>query len=252
MQLENKVTLITGAASGIGRAAAKLFAREGAKLILTDIDTVGGEETTQSIIDKGGDAIFIRTNVAKTEQVEALIQLGVEKYGRLDCAFNNAGIGGLPLRLADVPEDDFDRIIAVNVKGVWLCMKNEIPQMMAQGGGTIVNTASVAGLVGSHSLPIYGASKHAVVGMSKTAAIEYARKNIRVNAICPAVIRTPMAMGGLSGSNNQFLDAAIAGNPSRRLGEAHEVAAAALWLLSDASSFTNGAALTIDGGFTAQ
>lgn len=251
MQLENKVTLITGAASGIGRAAALLFAREGATLILADTNQEGGEETAQRVSEKGGEAIFIRTDVAQAAEVETLIRQAVDKYGRLDCAFNNAGIAGMPVRLADVPEDDFDRIIAVNVKGVWLCMKHEIPQMIAQGGGAIVNTASVAGLVGSHSLPIYGASKHAVVGMSKTAAIEYARKNVRVNALCPAVIRTPMATGGLS-ANDHFLDAAIAGNPSRRLGEAHEVAAAALWLLSDAASFTTGAALTVDGGFSAQ
>lgn len=250
-QLDNKIALITGASSGIGRAAALLFAREGARLVLADVDVTGGEETGQMVTDKGGEAIFVRTDVSQAAQVEALVQRAVGEYGRLDCAFNNAGIAGLPVRMAEVPEDDFDRIMAVNVKGVWLCMKHEIPQMMAQGGGAIVNTASVAGLVGSHSLPIYGASKHAVVGMSKTAAVEYARKNIRVNCVCPAVIRTPMATGGL-GEHSPFLDAAIAANPSRRLGEASEVAAAVLWLCSDAASFTTGAALTVDGGFTAQ
>ena len=214
-QLDNKIALITGASSGIGRAAALLFAREGARLVLADVDVAGGEETAQMVTDKGGEAIFVRTDVSQAAQVEALVQRAVGEYGRLDCAFNNAGIAGLPVRMAEVPEDDFDRIMAVNVKGVWLCMKHEIPQMMAQGGGAIVNTASVAGLVGSHSLPIYGASKHAVVGMSKTAAVEYARKNIRVNCVCPAVIRTPMAMGGL-GEHSPFLDAAIAANPSRR------------------------------------
>lgn len=250
-QLENKATLITGASSGIGRAAALLFAREGARLVLADVDVAGGEETAHMVTNRGGEAIFVRTDVAQAAQVEALVQRAVGEYGRLDCAFNNAGIAGLPVRMAEVPEDDFDRIMAVNVKGVWLCMKYEIPQMLAQGGGAIVNTASVAGLVGSHSLPIYGASKHAVVGMSKTAAVEYARKNIRVNCVCPAVIRTPMAMGGL-GEHSPFLEAAIAANPSRRLGEAAEVAAAVLWLCSDAASFTTGAALTVDGGFTAQ
>ncbi|MFQ5436481.1 MAG: SDR family oxidoreductase, partial [Anaerolineae bacterium] len=163
----------------------------------------------------------------------------------------NAGIEGDIVRTADVTEADFDRIMAVNVKGVWLCMKHQIPQMIAQGGGVIVNTASVAGLVGTHSMPVYGAGKHAVIGLTKSAALEYARKNIRINAVCPSVINTPMVRRGFT-SFPQFVEATKRLNPMRRLGEPEEVAAAVLWLCSAEASFVNGTALTVDGGFTAQ
>lgn len=248
---EDKVILITGAASGIGRETAVQLAKEGATLFLSDIDEAGGQETLDMVTAKGTEATFFAADVAQAAQVEAMVASCVEEYGRIDGAFNNAGIEGGSGRMADITEADFDRVMGINVKGVWLCMKYQIPQMIAQGGGSIVNTASVAGLVGSHSLSVYGASKHAVVGLSRSAAVEYVRKGVRVNAVCPAVIRTPMVERGFK-DNPRFVEATLQANPMRRLGEADEVAKAVMWLLSDASSFTNGATITVDGGFTAQ
>ncbi len=250
-RLQDKVTLITGGGSGIGRATAVIFAKEGAKLAVADVNADGGLDTVQMITDAGGEAFFIQADVSNSIQVQTMVGEVVAAYGRLDIAFNNAGIEGVPVRTMDVTEDDFDRIMAVNLKGVWLCLKYELEQMVAQESGVIVNTASVAGLVGAHSLPAYAASKHGVVGLTRTAAIEYAGKGIRVNAVCPAVIRTPMVARAIA-ALPRFETAVIHNNPSHRLGEADEVAKAVLWLCSDESSFTNGAALTVDGGFTAQ
>jgi len=249
--LQNKVVLVTGGASGIGRVTALALARAGAKVALADVDEAGGEATAQLIQEHGSEALFVKTDVGNAAAVQTLMQTIITTYSRLDCAFNNAGIEGLPTRTADASEDDFDRIMHVNVKGVWLCMKAEIQQMVAQGGGVIVNTASVAGLVGAHSLPIYSASKHAVVGLTKSAAVEYARKGVRVNAVCPTVIRTPMVERGLA-ALPEFMDVVKQSIPMRRIGEPEEVAAAVLWLFSDASRFVTGTTLTIDGGFTAQ
>ena len=249
--LQNKVVLVTGGASGIGRVTALALAQAGAKVALADVDAAGGEATAKLIQEHGSEALFVRTDVGDAAAVQSLMQTIITTYGRLDCAFNNAGIEGLPTRTADASEDDFDRIMRVNVKGVWLCMKAEIQQMVAQGGGVIVNTASVAGLVGAHSLPIYSASKHAVVGLTKSAAVEYARKGVRVNAVCPTVIRTPMVERGLA-ALPEFMDVVKQSIPMRRIGEPEEVAAAVLWLFSDASRFVTGTTLTIDGGFTAQ
>lgn len=250
-QLSNKVALITGGGSGIGRETAVLFTKHGAKIAIADVNATGGEETVQMITAHGGEAFFVQVEVSQATQVENMVNEVVARYGRLDIAFNNAGIEGHTHRTADVSETDFDQIMAVNVKGVWLCMKYQIPQMIAQGGGVIVNTSSVAGLVGTHSMPVYGASKHAVVGLTKSAALEYARKGIRVNAVCPSVIRTKMVERGFA-EFPQFVEATKRINPMRRLGEPNEVAAAALWLCSDAASFINGTALAVDGGFTAQ
>lgn len=202
------------------------------------------------IVQAGGEAIFIKADVAHAADVEVLIEKIVATYGRLDCAFNNAGIEIEHLPLADSDEEVFDRIMNVNVKGVWLCMKYEIRQMLKQGGGVIANTSSVAGLVGAPLQPIYAASKHAVIGLTKTAAVEYGRAGIRINAVCPGIIRTPM------------LDRAIAREPRReksiekahpigRLGEAEEIANAALWLCSDSASFVTGHSLAVDGGLVA-
>ena len=249
--LQNKVVLVTGGASGIGRVTALALAQAGAKVALADVDAAGGEATAKLIQEHGSEALFVRTDVGDAAAVQSLMQTIITTYGRLDCAFNNAGIEGLPTRTADASEDDFDRIMRVNVKGVWLCMKAEIQQMVAQGGGVIVNTASVAGLVGAHSLPIYSASKHAVVGLTKSAAVEYARKGVRVNAVCPTVIRTPMVERGLA-ALPEFMDVVKQSIPMRRIGEPEEVAAAVLWLFSDASRFVTGTTLSIDGGFTAQ
>ncbi len=249
--LQDKVVLVTGGASGIGQVTAYALAQVGAKVVVADVNAAAGEATAQVIRDKGGDALFVATDVGDAAAVQYLIQTIVQTYGRLDCAFNNAGIEGAPTRTADASEADFDQIMRVNVKGVWLCMKYEIQQMVAQGGGAIVNTASVAGLVGAHSLPIYAASKHAVVGLTKSAAVEYARKGVRVNAVCPTVIRTPMVERGLA-ALPQFMEIVQQSIPMRRIGEPEEVAAAVLWLCSDASKFVTGATLTVDGGFTAQ
>lgn len=251
MSLENKVALVTGGGSGIGRAAALALAREGARLVIADIDPAGGRESAQMVQAQGGQAIFVETDVCQAQATVALIERSVAEYGRLDCAFNNAGIEGAMARTADVTEDDFDRLIAVNLKGVWLCMKYEIQQMLQQGGGAIVNTASAAGLVGTHSMPVYGASKHGVVGLTKSAAIEYASKGIRINAVCPSVINTPMAERTFA-KFPQFEQGIKNMNPSRRLGEAAEVAEAVVWLCSEKASFVTGAALSVDGGFTAQ
>lgn len=250
-QLQNKVALITGGGSGIGRATAVLFAREGAQVVVADVNLDGAEETVQLIADEGGEAFAFQADVRRAVDVQAMVGEAVARYGRLDCAFNNAGIEGPPVRTMEVTEADFDLIMAVNLKGVWLCMKYELEQMVAQGGGAIVNTASVAGLVGAHSLPVYAASKHGVVGLTRSAAVEYGRKNIRINAVCPSVIDTPMVQRGFD-LFPQFVESTVRWNPMRRLGQAGEVARAVLWLCSDAASFTNGAALTVDGGFTAQ
>ncbi|VAW40519.1 hypothetical protein MNBD_CHLOROFLEXI01-3272 [hydrothermal vent metagenome] len=250
-QLAGKMALITGGGSGIGRETAVLFAKHGAKIAVVDLNSVGGQETVQMIADQGGDAFFIQADVSKTADVEQMMGEVVARYGRLDIAFNNAGIEGAPVRSAEVSEADFDQIMAVNVKGVWLCMKVELQQMLMQGSGVIVNTASVAGLIGAHSMSVYAASKHAIVGLTRTAAVEYAKKGIRVNAVCPAVIRTAMVERAIE-QLPKLEQGIIMNNPSHRLGETHEVAEAVLWLASDASSFTNGATLTVDGGLTAQ
>ncbi|MBK7894068.1 MAG: SDR family oxidoreductase [Anaerolineaceae bacterium] len=251
MQLDGKIALITGGGSGIGRETAVLFAHHGAKIAIADLNPDGGQATVQLIRDAGGSAFFVQTDVSQAAQVEAMVNEVVGEYGRLDIAFNNAGIEGAPVRTIDVTEEEFDQIMAVNAKGVWLCLKYEIQQMLLQGGGAIINTASVAGLIGAHSMPAYAASKHAVVGLTRTAAVEYARKGIRVNAVCPAVIRTPMIERAIE-QLPQLEQGAILNNPSRRLGAPREVAEAVLWLASDAASFTTGATLTVDGGLTAQ
>ena len=248
---EGKVVLVTGAGSGIGRATALVFAREGAKVVVSDIVVEGGEETVQQIKAAGGEAIFVKADVSKAADVEALITQTVETYGRLDCAFNNAGIEGGVKPTIDCTEEEFDRTIAVNLTGVWLCMKYEIQQMLSQGGGAIVNTASVAGLVGFPGLPDYVASKHGVLGLTKTAALEYAKSGIRVNAVCPGVIQTPMVERGAQLSPG-FDELAVSMEPVGRFGQPSEIGEAVVWLCSEAASFVTGHPMTVDGGLVAQ
>jgi|DewCreStandDraft_1066081.scaffolds.fasta_scaffold01427_25 NAD(P)-dependent dehydrogenase (short-subunit alcohol dehydrogenase family) len=249
--LRDKVLLVTGAASGIGRAAALLFAREGARAVaIADLDE-RGQEVARQVEEAGASALFLPCDVSRSDQVEAVVRETAARFGRLDGAFNNAGIEGATARTADYQEADWDRVIAINLKGVWLCMKYELQQMVAQGGGAIVNTASVAGMIGWRGAPAYSAAKQGVVALTRTAALEYARAGIRVNAICPGVVHTPMLDRVLGG------DAELAARfarlePLGRFGQPEEVAAAAAWLLSDAASFVTGHCLVVDGGLTVQ
>ena len=249
--LENKVALVTGAGSGIGRASSLILAREGAKMVVSDIDASGAEETLSLIKERGGDGVFVHADVSKSNDVQELISRAVSTYGRLDCAYNNAGIEGyMSGRLHEYPEETWDRLVDINIKGVWLCLKYEIPLMLEQGGGAIVNTASVAGLVGARRLSAYIASKHAVVGLTKAAALEYAQDGIRVNAVCPGIIDTPM-MDRLIASwkTDEDMDTR---QPIGRMGTPAEVAETVAWLCSDAASLVTGIAMAVDGGQTAE
>jgi NAD(P)-dependent dehydrogenase (short-subunit alcohol dehydrogenase family) len=246
-----KVALVTGASSGIGRATALAFAREGAKVVVADVTVEGGEETVAQVKKAGGEAIFVKTDVSKAVEVEALVAKAVATYGRLDCAHNNAGIAGNAKTIVDDTEDNWDRILAINLKGVWLCMKYEIAHMLKQGGGAIVNTASGAGLIGVRRGGAYVASKHGVVGLTKTAALEYAKAGIRVNCVCPGPIDTPM-LQGIGGRNQMVIERMVAAQPGGRLGQPAEIAEAAVWLCSDAASFITGLPMPVDGGYTAQ
>jgi NAD(P)-dependent dehydrogenase (short-subunit alcohol dehydrogenase family) len=249
--LQGKIALVTGASSGIGRAAALAFAREGARVLAADMVVEQGNETVNMIKQSGGEAIFARCDVSRAGDAEELTALAVRTWGRLDCAYNNAGISGKIARTAEDTEENFDRIMAVNLRGVWLCMKYEILQMLKQGGGAIVNTASAAGIVGSHGMPAYTASKHGVVGLTKTAALEYARARIRVNCVCPGVIDTAMVAGMVS-THPRLQEKLVAVEPVSRMGKPAEIAEAVTWLLSDAASFVTGCAMPVDGGMTAQ
>ncbi|WP_434384904.1 SDR family oxidoreductase [Melittangium boletus] len=244
-----QVVLVTGAAAGIGRATALAFAREGLKVVVSDIDAAGGEGTVALIRAAGGEARFIRCDVTRDAEVRALMQAIREAHGRLDYAFNNAGIEIEKGKLADGTESEFDAIMNVNVKGVWLCMKHEIPLMLAGGGGAIVNTASVAALGAAPKMSIYAASKHAVLGLTRSAAVEYGKKNLRVNAVCPAVIDTEMFRRAHEADPRkaQFAQSL---HPIGRIGTVEEVAAAVLYLCSAGAGFTTGIALPVDGGAT--
>jgi NAD(P)-dependent dehydrogenase (short-subunit alcohol dehydrogenase family) len=250
--LTGKVALVTGGASGIGRATALTFAREGAKLIIADMNEDGGHQTVHMITENGGEAIFVKTDVTQATAVEALISTAVETYGRLDCAHNNAGIssGGQRAFTAEYPEERWHQVIAIDLTGVWLCMKYAIAQMLKQGGGAIVNTASVAGLLGLPYASAYVASKHGVVGLTKTAALEYAKQGIRVNCVCPGYIATPMTAPGMQDPSRMAL--MLASEPVGRMGKPEEVAEAVVWLCSEAASFVTGHTMSVDGGYVAQ
>lgn len=250
MTFSGQVALVTGAAAGIGRATALAFAAEGLKVVVADLDVAGGEGTVALIHQAGGEGIFVRCNVTLDTDVQQLMAQTVATYGRLDYAFNNAGIEIEKGKLADGSLDEFDAIMGVNVKGVWLCMKYQLPLLLAQGGGAIVNTASVAGLGAAPKMSIYAASKHAVIGLTKSAAIEYAKKKIRVNAVCPAVIDTDMFRRAYE-ADPRKAEFAAAMHPVGRIGTVEEIASAVLYLCSDGAAFTTGQALAVDGGATA-
>ena len=251
-----KVVLVTGGGSGIGRQTALLFSREGAKVVVADISVAGGEETVNMIRGEGGEATFIKTDVTKATDVEAMVNKTVETYGRLDCAYNNAGIieapGVFGSAVHDYPEDAWDRILNINLKSVWLCLKYECAQMLKQGSGSIVNTSSMWGLVGTAGACGYVASKHAVVGLTRAAALEYAKLGIRINSVNPGTIHTPLAGTLAAAVPQEAVDALTSAHPVGRLGQPEEVAEAVVWLCSDAASFVNGHTLSVDGGFVAQ
>ena len=257
-QLSGRAGIVTGGGSGIGRAAALKFASEGGQVVIADMDETGSAATKALIDQYGGEAICVATDVAQADEVEALVARTVAAYGKLDFAFNNAGIAGDLVPLIDYSEELWDRVIGINLKGVWLCMKYQIRQMLAQadgdgggGGGAIVNTASVMGLVSSATNPVaYSASKHGVIGLTKTAALGYAKDGIRVNAVCPGFIETPM-VAGVFERHPERKAAVVAEHPIGRLGPPEEIAAAAVWLCTDAASFVNGTAMTVDGGYVA-
>ncbi len=245
--LQGKIALVTGAASGIGRTAALMFAREGAKVVVSDIVVEGGNETVKMVKEAGGEAIFIKADVSLARDVQALIQKIVETYGRLDCAFNNAGIEAPMGHLIDFSEEDFDRNVRVNLKGTWLCLKHEIPQMIKQGGGAIVNAASVAGLGGAPGIGVYGASKGGIIQLTRTASFEYGKDGIRVNVVCPGGIATPMLQRLIEYMVTQpQMQTATGVMP---IGQPEDIAEAVVWLCSDAARFVNGHAMVLNGGY---
>ncbi len=247
MKLNNRVALVTGGASGIGRATARALAAEGAKVVVSDVNTTAGEETAHLLTEAGHEAIFIPCDVTRTIQVESMVRRAISSFGRLDCAVNNAGVGG-DMTPTDLREEaSWDMIMSVNLKGVWLSMKYELAPMLEQSYGSIVNVASAAGLVGFRYASAYSASKHGVVGLTRSAALEYARKNIRVNAVCPGFTETPL-IAELNANNPKMVEATINAIPMRRLGTPEEIAQAILWLCSDDSSFVTGHAMAVDGG----
>ena len=244
--VEGKVALVTGGASGIGRASAYAFAREGARVVVCDLNGAGGEETANAIRKDGAEAVFVRADVSDEAQVESLVQRVIDTYGRLDCAHNNAGITGAVGALHEIPLEGWERTLAVNLTSVFLCMKHEIRAMLKQGGGAIVNTSSGAGFVPTPALSPYCASKHGILGLTKTAALENAKTGIRVNAVCPGGVDTPMLRKYMSGS--PAMEKLIrASQPGGRLGKPEEIAEATVWLCSDRASFVSGESMLVDG-----
>ncbi|MBS1842520.1 MAG: SDR family oxidoreductase [Acidobacteria bacterium] len=249
--LENKVALITGGTTGIGRDTAVLFAKHGAKVVFTGRRETEGNETLGLVRAAGGDSLFLKSDVSKASDVQFIVQKTVEKFGRLDVAFNNAGVEGTLGPLAEQTEENWDYVHNINLKGLWLCLKYEVQQMLKQGGGgVIVNMSSVAGLIGAAGLGVYIASKHGVLGLTKSAALEYAPQGIRVNAVCPAVIETAMADRAFGG-DPAVNKAMLALHPLGRFGKPVEISEAVVWMCSDKSSFMTGHEIVLDGGMLA-
>jgi NAD(P)-dependent dehydrogenase (short-subunit alcohol dehydrogenase family) len=246
---DNDVALVSGAGSGIGRATAKRFAADGAQVVAVDIDVDGGQETVSDIEAAGGEATFVEADVTDEGDIEEMVSVAVDSYGGLDCAFNNAGIEGTEAPASEQPMSNWEQVIDTNLKGVFLSMREEIPVLMENGGGAIVNTASIAGLRGFRNLSPYVASKHGVVGLTRTAALEFGGDGVRVNAVCPGVIETPMVARSRE-ENPEAIEATVAATPADRLGQPEEIAAATTWLCSDEASFVTGESLVVDGGFT--
>ncbi len=251
-RLKGRIIIVTGGGSGIGRAAAYCFCREGAQVVVADVSVTGGEETVKKIKSGGGDAVFVKCDVSKAQEVKAMVDECVDTFGGLNCAFNNAGIEGIQAPTADYSEDIWDKAIHINLIGVYLCMKYEIPEMLKSGGGSIVNMSSILGLVGFPGASAYVAAKHGVVGLTKTAAIEYATQGIRVNAVCPAFILTPMLERGGITTNPEMMKYVSDLHPMKRMGKPEEVAESVIWLFTDAASFVTGTSLLVDGGYLSQ
>jgi NAD(P)-dependent dehydrogenase (short-subunit alcohol dehydrogenase family) len=249
--IQDSVAIVTGASSGIGRAAAMRFAEEGASVVAADVNADGGAATVDEIRDAGGEATFVETDVSDRSDVNAMVEAAVDRYGGLDFAFNNAGVEGRNDSLVDQSDDDWERVIDINLKGVFLGLQAEIPAMLDDGGGVIVNTSSIAGVVGFQGVSPYVASKHGVIGLTKTAALEYGREGVRVNAISPGVIQTPMIERSET-ANPEMVEAVSEATPMGRIGEPEEIGDAAVWLCSDDASFVTGETMVIDGGYVSQ
>jgi NAD(P)-dependent dehydrogenase (short-subunit alcohol dehydrogenase family) len=250
ISFENKVALVTGAASGIGLATAKAFAQAGASVVLADRDDTAARSAAEELAGQGYKSLAIQCDVADDAQIEAMVEQTVGTFGRLDAAYNNAGIQNVRAETADASREDFDKVIAVNLRGVWSCMKFELRHMRQQGSGAIVNCSSIGGLVGGAGRGTYQAAKHGVLGLTKSAALEYAARGIRINAVCPGLIHTPMAERMMAAGQADALNAMLKDVPLGRFGRAEEVANAVLWLCSPAASLVVGHALVVDGGYT--
>ena len=250
ISFENRVALVTGAASGLGFATAKAFAEAGASVVLADWNEKEVQSAARELADKGRNTLAIRCDVSDDVQVEAMVKQTVAAFGRLDAAYNNAGVQNVLAETADSPRDDYDRIMAINLRGVWSCMKYELQQMRKQGGGAIVNCSSLGGLIGGARRGTYHAAKHGVIGFTKSAALEYATRGIRVNAVCPGMIQTPMSDQMIAQGQGEELKAMLETYvPMGRLGRPEEIADAVLWLCSSAASYVTGQSISVDGGF---
>jgi NAD(P)-dependent dehydrogenase (short-subunit alcohol dehydrogenase family) len=250
ISFEGKVALVTGAGSGLGLATAKAFAESGASVVLADSNEMAAGSAAKELTAQGHKVLAIRCDVADDAQVEAMVQQTVAAFGRLDAAYNNAGIQNILAETADSSRNDYDRVMAVNLRGVWSCMKFELQQMRRQGSGAIVNCSSLGGLVGGAGRGTYHAAKHGVLGLTKSAALEYAARGIRINAICPGLIQTPMSDQMIASGQAEALDTLLKAVPMERVGRAEEIADAVLWLCSSAASYVTGQSLAVDGGFT--